>query len=82
MKKGELDSSEEPEAKHYVGVGGREKKRLQRKKLGFPMLLHAQRDAPTSGCFTPRVACHHKRPKAAAAAAALHFDHWSNKSGK
>ncbi|KAL0391358.1 UNVERIFIED_CONTAM: hypothetical protein Slati_4570800 [Sesamum latifolium] len=33
--------------------GGREKKRLRRKKLGFPMLLHAQRDAPTSGCFTP-----------------------------
>nr|GFA34040.1 hypothetical protein [Tanacetum cinerariifolium] len=23
------------------------------KKLGFPMLLHTQRDAPTSGCFTP-----------------------------
>ncbi|PWA38432.1 NADH:ubiquinone/plastoquinone oxidoreductase, chain 6 [Artemisia annua] len=22
-------------------------------QLGFPMLLHAQRDAPTSGCFTP-----------------------------
>ncbi|KAL9276431.1 hypothetical protein ACSQ67_026036 [Phaseolus vulgaris] len=33
--------------------GGREKKRLRRKKWRFPMLLHAQRDAPTSGCFTP-----------------------------
>ncbi|KAL4553900.1 hypothetical protein LXL04_040020 [Taraxacum kok-saghyz] len=48
-----LDSSEEPEAKRYAGAGGREKKRLRRKKFWFPMLLHAQRDAPTSGCFTP-----------------------------
>ncbi|GJV65066.1 hypothetical protein Tco_1475894 [Tanacetum coccineum] len=39
-----LDSFEEPEAKRYAGAGGREKKRLRRKKLGFPMLLHAQRD--------------------------------------
>nr|GLL21595.1 hypothetical protein CFOL_v3_28609 [Ipomoea trifida] len=38
--------------------GGREKKRLRRKKLGFPMLLHAQRDAPTSGCFTPNPTRH------------------------
>ncbi|KAK4411968.1 hypothetical protein Salat_2998700 [Sesamum alatum] len=35
------------------GRGDGKKKRLRRKKLGFPMLLHAQRDAPTSGCFTP-----------------------------
>ncbi|GJW04353.1 hypothetical protein Tco_1563209 [Tanacetum coccineum] len=48
-----LDSSEESEEKRYAGEGGREKKRLQRKKLRFPMLLHAQRDAQTSGCFTP-----------------------------
>jgi hypothetical protein len=52
MNKG-VDSSEEPEAKRYAEAGGREKKLLRRKKLGFPMLLHAQRDAPTSGCFTP-----------------------------
>ncbi|GKD67352.1 hypothetical protein Tco_1309460 [Tanacetum coccineum] len=39
-----LDSSEEPKAKRYAGAGGQEKKRLRRKKLGFPMLLHAQRD--------------------------------------
>jgi len=43
----------EPEAKRYAGAGGREKKGLRREKLRFPMLLHAQRDAPTSGCFTP-----------------------------
>jgi len=46
-------ASTEPEAKRYAGAGGREKKGLRREKLRFPMLLHAQRDAPTSGCFTP-----------------------------
>lgn len=43
MKKEEV-SSEEPEAKRYAGAGGREKKLLRRKILGFPMLLHAQRN--------------------------------------
>ncbi|KAK8962502.1 hypothetical protein KSP40_PGU000293 [Platanthera guangdongensis] len=48
-----VDSSEETKVKHYAGERGWEKKLLRRKRLGFPMLLHTQRDAPTSGCFTP-----------------------------
>nr|GEZ82892.1 hypothetical protein [Tanacetum cinerariifolium] len=52
LREKSLDSSKEPKAKRYAEAGGREKKRLRRKKLGFPMLLHAQRDAPTLGCFT------------------------------
>nr|GEZ45259.1 hypothetical protein [Tanacetum cinerariifolium] len=44
--------------KRYAWARGREKKRLRRKKLGFPILVHAQRDAPTSGCFTPNPTRH------------------------
>jgi hypothetical protein len=36
MKKGELDSSEEPEAKRYAGAGGTGKETAPKKEIGVP----------------------------------------------